>query len=299
MSTSTTLPNDIQRIADTVAAAHEQITQIREKHVKAAQRRNLAVFTLYYVHEQKKVAPLSRMAGINRPDLYKLLKKAPNPNTLRPMTVEQAKAAIARQVALIGSLALEEEKARETRIRGVLALSQAQVDGERLTNADIARATGVSATIVGTDLEEAAKRGYTAGEWDAAEAGAEDDGRSEMIPLTDMAKRLGTTTERLLARVTAVRKSGGTVEGLSRVGSRVVMADVEVFTAWWERLHLGWVTLSEFAESRGLTYETVFARLHYARNRYGLDLPRTDEYGGADLYEPGALAEWWDSRTSA
>ncbi|MFG6197782.1 hypothetical protein [Nonomuraea sp. JJY05] len=293
MSTST-LPSALKRIAEETAAAHDQVTKARKKHNKAAQRRNLAVFTLYHVHEQKKVAPLSRLAAINRVDFYKLLKKAPVPSTLRPMSLEEAKAVVAKQVDTIAKIAVEEESARERRIRGVLKLSQARIDGEPLTNADIAKATNMSATMVGTDLEEAAKRGYVAD--DAAEAGAEEAESPEMIPLRDMAKRLGTSVERILARVAAVRKSGGTIEGMSRVGSRVMMADPAVFTAWWERLHLGWMTLSEFAERRGSTYEEVFARLHYARTRHGLDLTRTDEYGGADLYDPEPLAAWWDSR---
>lgn len=284
---STALPENLRRIASETAAAHKAVTDTRKKHNKAAHRRNLALYVLFFSHNRTKVAPLTRLAGIHRTEWYTLKKKAPVPSKLKKWSVAEAEAIIAEQLKTIADLASEEDAARERRIRGVLALSQALIDGEPLTNADIARETDMAATMVGTDLQEAAERGFTGEVETPAET-------SEMIPLTIMAERLGVPIERLMERVDVARRNGHTPEGMSRVGSRVNAADPAVFTPWWDCLHLGWVTLSEFAEARGTTYEEVFARLRYARNRHGLDLVLTDEYGGADLYEPEELGRWWE-----
>ncbi|MGW2221287.1 hypothetical protein ACWCSD_40420 [Nonomuraea sp. NPDC001684] len=298
MSTST-LPAPLKHLAATVKDAHDEVTAARTRQDDAAHKRNLGVFILYHLYDQKKVAPLSRIAGINRVDLYKVLKKAPNVSRLKTTaqkmhitSLEEAKAVVKERVTQIGDFALEEEKARERRIRGVLQLAQARVDGEPLTKADIARETGLSATMVGTDLDEAAKRGYTPDQ-DMPDAGEERAETAGMIPLPAMADRLGVTVERLLERVAAVRLAGGEPEGMSRVGSRVLMADPNVFPAWWDRLRLGWVTLPEFAESSGVSYSYLLERLRTARKN-GMEFASTDEYGGVDLYDPRQLGDWWD-----
>ncbi|WP_043636857.1 DNA-directed RNA polymerase subunit alpha C-terminal domain-containing protein [Nonomuraea candida] len=285
MST-TTLPEPLKKTAVDVAAAHTAITSAIDQQKKAAHERNLALFVLYYVHGQKKVAPLTRKAGIHRVDFYKLLKKAPNVSTLPELTQEEADEVIAEQVQAISDSAVEEELERERRIRGVLKLSQASIDGEPFTNADIARVAGMTRTTVGVDLDEAKKRGYSPD--DEIEPGAS----AGMIPLTEMAERLGVPRTRLLTRVDAVRRNGGTIEGLARVGRWVQMADPEVFTAWWERLRLGWVTMAEFAASQGISTSEAFNRLRHARKQ-GLVLTTATEYGGVALYDPQQLGDWW------
>ncbi|MFC4014627.1 DNA-directed RNA polymerase subunit alpha C-terminal domain-containing protein [Nonomuraea purpurea] len=283
---NTTLPKDVQATVDATKRAHDGVTEAVKKNLKAVQERNLASLVFAKTHKQP-VATANQLAGIQAMTFNEMVRDAPVPNMLPKMTLAAAEEMITTSAKAVTDTALEQDEARERRIRGILKLSHTEVDGKRLTNAKIARLTGLSPQLVGKDLKTAKERDYSPDDdIEAAEPKA--------VPAAAMAERLGTTVKQLMGRLDAARRQRIQIEGTSvNPGGRVMLFDVEAFPAWYRGHRLHWVTLAEFADSRGVSFHDFYSRLRTARAK-GLEWETSDVLGGLTLNDPEAVAAWWD-----
>ncbi|MGV9383577.1 DNA-directed RNA polymerase subunit alpha C-terminal domain-containing protein [Nonomuraea sp. NPDC003707] len=283
---NTTLPKEAQDTVAATKAAHDTLMDARDQYAKAVQSRNIGALVLIMTHDRP-AATIAKVAGIT---VFSLLEEtvpeAPVPDTLPALALEDAEAKVTEAVKILADFTTAEEAAREKRVRGVLKLSHTEVNGKRLTNAAIARLTGMSAQLVGKDLKNAEKLGYRVDDPEPAGPAG--------VPVAVMAERLGVTVKRIMDRVGTARRNGIPVEGTTlATNGRVLLYDRDVFPAWWYRNRFHWVTLAEFADSRDVPFGELYRRVRTARKN-GVEWETTSEYGGVTLNDPEALAAWWE-----
>ncbi|MEU4331352.1 ImmA/IrrE family metallo-endopeptidase [Nonomuraea dietziae] len=278
-----TLSREIRKTVEQTKAAHKIVKDARRKHAKAVQLRNLGALVLVMRHDRK-IQPTMRLAAIGRDAWQAMLTDASIPSTLPQWSPEHAVKVIEKAVADIAAIGVEEQQARENRVRGVLALSQATVDGEKLTNVDVGELTELGKVMVGKDLKHAEEWGFT-------EPGAGNTSESAgMVPVAVMAERLGVSHKRVLDRMEYARENSLGVPRTSTAASRVLLVDEEEFAAWWVQHRFHWLAAKDLAERWGVPYEAVKERLRTAKAK-GTD-PVSTNFGRRIFYEPASVDEW-------
>ncbi|GAA2692155.1 hypothetical protein [Nonomuraea recticatena] len=278
-----TLSREIQETVARTKAAHQTVKAARKRHEKAVQKRNLGALVLVMRHDRK-VLPTMRLAALGRAQWQEILPEASIPSTLPKWSPEQAEKVIAEAVSEIAAIGVEEQQARENRVRGVLKLSQTTIDGNKLNNVEVGELTELGKVMVGKDLKHAKEWGFT--EPDAGTASES----AGMVPLAVMAERLGVSTKRVLDRIEYARENGIEVPRMSLAANRVQLVDEEAFPAWWVENRFHWLAAKDLAERWGVPYEAVKERLRTAKAK-GTD-PESANFGRRIFYEPASADEW-------